>query len=228
MGVAVPVLMSAWNSPPTDAALVNGRAFPLVRSSKSIANIHTDCPSQVTSTMSGCSATWPTSAISLPSGSLMIWRRPSSATVPCVSWFKRKLGAAILSTLPPRHDRHHPDVYRIILKQRLGSRAGYGAGSRVVPIPTWNYHTGRKARPCCADCAYWLAHGGRLTAGCPAFLAITTPLPFRDERLIRHSPKCRAACAIAHRHRQWRRRRLRLTASGHHARELVNKSLIRQ
>lgn len=72
----------------------------------------------------------------------------------------------------------------------------YRAGSRVVPIPFNNYRTCRKARPCCAIAHNWSAHGGRLTAGCPAFLAITTPLPFRDERLIRHSPKCRAACAI--------------------------------
>ena len=79
---------------------------------------------------------------------------------------------------------------------------GQGLESSLYPLAT----TARSGRPVLvAPIAHnWLAHGGRLTAGCPAFLAITTPLPFRDERLIRHSPKCRAACAIAHRHRLWR------------------------
>src|ERR1022692_1485003 len=96
---------------------------------------------------------------------------------------------------------------------------GRGLESSLYPPKT----TARAARPVLiALIAHnWFAHGGRLTAGCPAFLAITTPLPFRDDRPIVRSPKCRAACAIAHRHRLEARRRLRLTASGHHARELV-------
>ena len=79
---------------------------------------------------------------------------------------------------------------------------GQGLESSLYPLGT----TARSGRPVLvALIAHnWLAHGGRLTAGCPAFLAITTPLPFRDERLIRHSPKCRAAGAIAHRHRHRR------------------------
>ena len=63
---------------PTDVALAKGgvsslvRCSKLVRASKSIANSHTDCPSQRTSTISRCPATCPTSAISQPSGSIMI------------------------------------------------------------------------------------------------------------------------------------------------------------
>jgi hypothetical protein len=110
-------------------------------------------------------------------------------------------------------------AYRRPNSQHLGM--GQGLESSLDPLGT----TARAGRPVLVALSAhnWLAHGGRLTAGCPAFLAITTPLPFRDERPIRHSPKCRAACAIAHRHRHRARRRLRLIASGHHARKLVNK-----
>ena len=50
---------------PTDVALAKGGISALVgdsklvRASKSIANSHTDCPSQRTSTISGCPATSP-------------------------------------------------------------------------------------------------------------------------------------------------------------------------
>src|ERR1700731_3830790 len=90
---------------------------------------------------------------------------------------------------------------------------GMGQGLESSPYPPTT--TARAERPVLTAliAQNWSAHGGRLTAGCPAFLAITTPLPFRDEHPSGRSPKCRAACAIAHRHRQVARRRLRLTAS---------------
>jgi hypothetical protein len=54
---------------------------------------------------------------------------------------------------------------------------GQGLESSLYPLGT----TWRAARPILvALIAHnWCAHGGRLTAGCPAFSVITAPLPLR-------------------------------------------------
>ena len=103
---------------------------------------------------------------------------------PSRGWYNGRLSAAQITVLS------------------LVQGIGQGLESSLDPFQT----TRRSGRPVLAaqSAHNGFARGGRLTAGCPAFLAITTPLPFRDDRPIVRSPKCRAACAIAHRHRQRR------------------------
>ena len=98
--------------------------------------------------------------------------------------------------MPPKRGWYSP---RLSAPKTTDQGMGQGLESSLYPPGT----TARSARPVLvALIAHnWSAHGGRLTAGCPAFLAITTPLPFRDDRPIERSPKCGAACAIARRHR---------------------------
>jgi hypothetical protein len=74
---------------------------------------------------------------------------------------------------------------------------GMGQGLESSPDPLGTTRRAVKPVLVALNAPNWLAHGGRLTAGCPAFSVITAPLAFRDDRAITRSPKCRAAGAIA-------------------------------
>jgi len=93
-----------------------------------------------------------------------------------------------------------------------------GQGLESSPYP--HRTTARARRPVLSALTAHngFAHGGRLTAGCPAFSVITAPLPFRDDRAITRSPKCRAAGAIAPRPAHRRERGSGWPPPGHHAR----------
>jgi hypothetical protein len=107
-----------------------------------------------------------------------------------------------------------PDPIKPPYRAWLGYRAGYGAGSRVVPIPSKNYGAGRKARPYCA-------HRAQLVrAWWPAYRRLPPVFAYRATTIV-GSPslsgwtsKLGAACAIAPRRRLSAWPRLRLTASG--------------
>lgn len=97
---------------------------------------------------------------------------------------------------------------------RLPRITGYGAGSRVVPIPSKNYGAGRKARTCCTYRAELVR------AWWPAYRRLPPVFAYRATTIVGSPPlsgwtsKLGAACAIAPRHCLSARPRLRLTASG--------------
>ncbi len=68
----------------------------------------------------------------------------------------------------------------------FGYGAGYGGGSRVVPIPNENYRAAKSPRKHWPIALNSYAHLLPAYRRLPGFLAIATSLSFRDGRLKRH------------------------------------------